>query len=117
MAGNLGGARPGAGRPKGAIARRNEEAIKKAEAEGIMPRDLLLKDMRYYDTTAESEIARLQLLPQTAENIELLKIAISYKKLARDCAEAVAPYCHSKLSSVDQTVTMNTHEDALAELE
>jgi hypothetical protein len=116
MAGK-GGYMPGGGRPKGALGKKNQEMIEKAAAEGIMPKDLLLNDMRYYHKTAEFEISRLRTLPQTAENVELLKLALSYKVIARECAEKVAPYYHPKLSSVDAKVTVNNQETALAELE
>jgi len=70
----LGGARPGAGRKKGGHNRLTEDAVKKAQAGGIMPLDYLLNIMR--DKTADDD-----------------------KRI--DAAKAAAPYCHAKLQPID----------------
>jgi hypothetical protein len=71
-----GGARPGAGRPKGAISKITEEAIAQAEAGGEMPLAFLLRIMR--DDGAD-EAKRI------------------------DCAKAAAPFLHPKLNAIDLT--------------
>lgn len=68
-----GGARPGAGRKKGGHNKVTEEAIKKAEAGGIMPLDFMLQIMRNED----EEITR-----------------------RLDAAKAAAQYVHPKLTAV-----------------
>ena len=64
-----GGARPGAGRKKGAINRTTEEALERARETGELPLDYLLRVMR--DVGAD-EAKRI------------------------DCAKAAAPYLHAK---------------------
>ena len=74
MANEHGGARAGAGRPKGGANRVSKEAVDQARASGKMPLDYLLEIMR--DTTADD-----------ARRI--------------DCAKAAAPYLHAKLASIE----------------
>lgn len=75
-----GGKRRGAGRPEGAASKSNEEARLRAAASGETPLDYMLRVMR--DATQEHP--------------------------RRDSmAVAAAPYCHSKLSSVDASVKAN----------
>jgi hypothetical protein len=82
-----GGARPGAGRPKGARDKLEREAAEAAALEGVMPRDFLLAIMR--DET-ESRAVRMQ------------------------AAKDVAPYFHAKLASVEHSGSISDgHEDAL----
>lgn len=69
----IGSPRPNAGRPKGARAKKTEEAVAAAEAGGITPLEYLLTIMR--DKYAETG-ARI------------------------DCAKAAAPYVHARLSTV-----------------
>lgn len=84
-----GGARPGAGRPKGVANKLTKEAIEKARSEGIMPLDYMLAVLR--DPNAEEG--------------------------RRDgMAQAAAPYLHPKLASVEQTIIDKTAEERLARL-
>jgi hypothetical protein len=76
MAGNQGGARPGAGRKKGSVSRIDEEARRKAAEGGIMPLDYLLGILR--DETLLMD-------------------------LRMDAAKAAAPYVHAKLSAIEST--------------
>jgi hypothetical protein len=69
-----GGARQGAGRPGGAVAKKTREIANRALAEGITPLDYLLSVMR---DEALDRAARV------------------------DAAKAAAPYVHAKLASVD----------------
>ena len=68
-----GGARPGAGRPKGGRNKRTAEMIAKAEAGGLMPLDYMLGVMR---DEANAPAARL------------------------DAAKSAAPYIYPKLAQV-----------------
>lgn len=71
-----GGARPGAGRPKGAISRAAKDAIKRAKASGELPHEFLLRVSRgeKIDGKVSSIQARI------------------------DAAKAAAPYFAAKLS-------------------
>ena len=69
-----GGARKGAGRPKGAATKRTREIADQAATEGLTPLEYLLSVMRN-DSAAEA--ARL------------------------DAAKAAAPYVHPRLSTVE----------------
>lgn len=86
----VGGAMPGAGRPKGVPNKRTLEFQKKVEDSGLTPVEFLLQIMRDED--------------------EELPVRMS-------AAEKVAPYVHAKLSSVTMTANIRTHEDMLDELE
>ena len=52
-----GGARPGAGRPKGATGKKTKEIISAIEAAGIMPRDVMLHVMREHFNKGEYDAA------------------------------------------------------------
>ena len=69
-----GGARPGAGKPKGTTNAALKEAREKAAAGGLMPLDYLLEVMR------------------NAEHDEAKRM---------EAAKAAAPYLHARLSNVD----------------
>lgn len=69
-----GGSRSGAGRPKGAVSKFNDEARAKAAEEGTTPLAYLLGIMR--DETKSEEV-RI------------------------DVAKAAAPYLHARLSSIE----------------
>ncbi|MCA8908514.1 MAG: hypothetical protein KDA64_11610 [Rhodospirillaceae bacterium] len=92
MANGHGGARPGAGRPKGSVNRLVSEAVEQAKAGGRMPLEHLLGVMR---DPAKDTATRLE------------------------AAKAAAPYCHPRLAQVEaRNVNVNlTHEEALALLE
>jgi hypothetical protein len=117
MAGQNGGARPGAGRKKGQLSSKNQEAIERAKASGIMPMDVLLNDMRYFHKLAEEVLAKFDGHATAEENMELFKQAAALKSIARDCASAVSPYIHPKLSSTEAKVEVQNREALLDELE
>jgi hypothetical protein len=87
-----GGARQGAGRPKGAINRMTQEAREKAVEGGITPLDYMLSLLRD---------------EQKPEDIRF------------EAAKAAAPYLHARLASTELSgsLDLNNHEDALDELE
>ena len=70
-----GGAREGAGRPRGRRGKRTQQSVAKADALGATPLDVLLESMH----AARAEGARAE---------------------AVDCAKAAAPYVHPKLASL-----------------
>ena len=72
-----GGARPGAGRPRGRRSGKTSERLAAIEAAGITPLDYLLTTMRN-------------------EELE--------KAVRLDAAKAAAPYVHPKLANIDTTV-------------
>lgn len=84
-----GGARPGAGRKKGAPNIRTKATQAAAEQTGITPLEYMLQVMR---------------APET-EPRERLNAAI-----------AAAPYVHAKLSSVEMNAKVTTHEAVIDEL-
>lgn len=113
-----GGKQKGAGRPQGAITKKNQEIQLRAIEQGITPMEVLLEDMRYFHN-----LANIQLTPimykefDSEENIELLKRVMGLKSIARECAESVAAFIHPKLASIDAKVSLTNQETALAELE
>ncbi len=88
-----GGARPGAGRKKGArnrITEMRQEMITRAAHRGESPLECLLRIMR----TTEDQAVML------------------------DCAKAAAPYVHPRLASIEANVNATVHhEDAIAQID
>lgn len=84
-----GGSRPGSGRPRGAATQKTREIADKASTDGLTPLEYMLQVLR--DDNAD-EARRL------------------------DAAKSAAPYMHPRLSTVDTTVTIAQHEDALKDL-
>jgi hypothetical protein len=117
--GTRGGKQPGAGRPKGSMARRNQETIEKAKASGLMPLDIMLNDMRYFYNESEIWLNMVKgASPEAREDLNKeFKQAMEYRGIARECAQMAAPYLHPKLSSVDANVNVTNVEAELAELE
>jgi len=95
---NRGGRRPGAGRKRGVPNKRTASDIAKAEATGIMPKDVLLTEMRHH--YAEFERIRDEGEPDDPEQREEWhRRAAEALALARAPAIAAAPYFHAKLQS------------------
>lgn len=84
-----GGARPGAGRKKGAPNKKTAELQKAIAESGITPLEYMLNIMR--DPLADVDV-RL------------------------DAAKSAAPYVHAKLSSVEMNASVTTHEVLLDDL-
>ena len=80
-----GGARPGAGRPKGRRSDKTAERLAAIEAAGITPLDYLLRLMR--DGTVEPAV-RL------------------------DAAKSAAPYVHPKLNAIEHTGSLDVRDVA-----
>lgn len=122
MANGQGGARKNAGRPKGAIAQKNQEVIERAKEGGLMPLDVLLNDMRFFYSQGEQILTAWRNAPPLSSETESIakeeiKSALEHKKIARDCAAMAAPYLHPKLMSTDANVRVTNVEAELAELE
>jgi hypothetical protein len=77
-----GGARQGAGKPKGATAKRTQEAVEKALLVGITPLEVMLMAMK--DSLDKGEL-----------------------KDASNFAKDAAPYCHAKLASTEVRATVD----------
>lgn len=116
MAG-LGGARPGAGRPKGSKVTRTQELTTKALAGGVTPMEVLLGDMRLFHGLGEEQLNKARDLEKGKEQAKAFRAAAALKETARQCARDAAPYVHPKLSSVQADVTLHGQETALTELE
>ena len=86
-----GGARPGAGRPKGSRNKRTREQEKAVEETGQTPLEFLTSVYRDEQKPIDERM---------------------------EAAKAAAPYVHPKLSSVEMSGHLGfSHEDALDELE
>lgn len=86
-----GGARKGAGRPKGSANRLSAEAREAALVSGVSPLDYMLSRLR--DETLDHDIRM-------------------------DAAKAAAPYIHAKLAAVEHSGgVMFSHEEMLDELD
>lgn len=84
-----GGARVGAGRPKGSVNKKTAEVQKAVVESGITPLEYMLSIMR--DPEAEG-----------------------HQRL--DAAKSAAPYVHAKLTSIEMNATVTNHEAGLDEL-
>lgn len=84
----IGGARPGAGRPRGSVSRRSVEVVAEALASGMTPVEFMLAIMR--DESAEP-------------------------KRREWAAEKVAPYLHPRPTPIDATISMDLPDTSTAE--
>lgn len=87
--GTRGGVRPGSGRKKGSPNKKTAELQKVVAESGITPLEYMLQVMRAPETEPKDRLA---------------------------AAVAAAPYVHPKLSSVEMTANVTTHEVGLSEL-
>lgn len=84
-----GGYRPGAGRKKGAPNIRTQATQAAVEGSGITPLEYMLQVMRDPSTEPKDKL---------------------------NAAVAAAPYVHAKLSSVEMTANVTTHEAVIDDL-
>lgn len=113
-----GGARKGAGRPKGALTVRTRKIADEAAQRGMMPLEVMLDNMRFHYTEATEFMQRLIDRASEAGPIEPkeLKGLLSYlegvRSKAQDCARDAAPYLHPRLANVqvqaEVTATIQT---------
>lgn len=107
MAGNNGGARPGAGRPKGSKSKLSLKAREEAAAAGLLPHEWLLKVARgepiihrHYEYVDGPKKKR----GQEPEKILVEEETYASLELRVDAAKAAAPYYAPRLST--QTLTV-----------
>lgn len=111
-----GGKREGAGRKKGALTVRTQDAAARALADGSTPLDVMLANMRHFQQVAldaEATIDGLtaeEISGQAASPEEQFKLllakakqAAGLRQMAHECARDAAPYIHPKLSAVAHT--------------
>jgi hypothetical protein len=111
-----GGKREGAGRKKGALTVRTQDAAARALAEGSTPLDVMLANMRHFQQVAldaeatiegltAEEISGQAATPQDQFKLLLAKAkqAAGLRQMAHECARDAAPYIHPKLSAVAHT--------------
>lgn len=102
--GQNGGARPGAGRPKGSAKplAKTQELVRLYREDGKeLPVDVLLKDMRFYYDLSQEKLPQLfadELTPK--EKARIFRAIDSLKTKAHACAIAAAPYIHPKLAAM-----------------
>lgn len=91
----VGGARPGAGRPKGVPNRATRAVMEAVMASGETPLEFMIKIMRGEACPADAS-------PQEKA---------AYASLRFEAAKASAPYIHSRLSSVEMAATVAKDKD------
>lgn len=111
-----GGAREGAGRPKGALVKRSQKLAEQAIADGNTPLDIMLANMRHFQLVAVSAEAVIEQLSheQSIESGEKpedqfkkllaeVKKAAGFREMAQECARDAAPYIHPRLQAVQHS--------------
>jgi hypothetical protein len=95
-----GGARKGAGRKVGSATKKTREIAERAMQDGITPLEFMLQIMR----------------TEPSDAIEDRRILQSIIEMRFEAAKAAAPYMHPRLSSVEMTAEVTTHEASLDDL-
>jgi hypothetical protein len=108
-----GGKRNGAGRRKGERNKRTERAIAKAEAEGILPLDVMLDNMRWAYGQARAldqaieELIKVENEPgpfKEADRLaDLTHKAMAARSNSQEWATDAAEFVHPKLRSVENS--------------
>lgn len=111
-----GGKRDGAGRKKGSLTLRTQETAARALAEGKSPLDIMLDNMRHFQTVAmDAEIVLESLSAEEIANLgpshedqfkallAKVKQAAGLRQMAHECARDAAPYIHPKLSAISHS--------------
>lgn len=106
--GGRGGARPGAGRKKGAATTRTREIADRAVSDGsLTPLEVMLENMRFAHQEAGGILARILLTVddpgQIPEKFDELKTLLQYRGMAQEAAKDAAPYIHPRLAAVEHT--------------
>lgn len=96
MAGKIGGAREGAGRPKGSTSKLSQAITAEVLARGITPIEVMLETMRRLWAAATSTDPE-HIAAITAAGRSQHTLAIE----ACEIASKAAQYCHPKLNSVE----------------
>lgn len=119
---SAGGKRIGAGRPKGALARRTREVAEQAAKDGKLPLEVMLANMRHFQKLAESaelaigefsaeKIAEMKPEDQFKYLLAEVKKAAALRELAQNCARDAAGFMHPKLTSIESNVTVHDKRD------
>ncbi|MBR1155641.1 hypothetical protein [Bradyrhizobium sp. JYMT SZCCT0428] len=121
--GTFGGYQPNAGRKKGGINARTaalRNIADEALAAGITPLEVMLQNMRFYHSEAETILA--ELLKRLAEGeakpeqlISAMKELGSFKEKAQRCAVDAAPFLHPHLSAVSVNANIKVDRNLLIE--
>lgn len=85
-----GGARKGAGRPKGSPSKATIARQERIASTGVVPLDVIIEDMRFHYSAYQEALAR-------SEN----HVAAQELALARNAAKDAAPYVHPKLAAIE----------------
>lgn len=126
-----GGSREGAGRKQGSLTKRTREVAERALADGKVPLEVMLDNMRHFQQVALDAEATIEGL--TAEEttgtemtpdeqfkhlLAQVKKAAGFRIMAHECARDAAGYMHARLSAVQHSGHVTTsHEAALDELD
>ncbi|MBR1238473.1 hypothetical protein [Bradyrhizobium sp. AUGA SZCCT0182] len=121
--GTFGGYQPNAGRKKGGINARTaalRNIADEALAAGITPLEVMLQNMRFYHSEAETILA--ELLKGLAEHnktpeqlISAMKELGAFKEKAQRCAVDAAPFLHPHLSAVSVNAKIKVDRSLLIE--
>lgn len=103
MSNNMGGRRPGAGRPKGSMSRIAEEAREKALATGLLPHEILL-------SIARGEVQEELTVDPSTGAVTGRAYSVPDLECRRDSAKAAAPYYAPKISTVEVIQGVNDSE-------
>lgn len=111
-----GGKRDGAGRKKGALTVRTAKVAERATAEGTTPLEVMLDNMRHFQTVALSaehvienltaEKAQVEGLNPEEQFKKLLaevKKAAGFRQMAHECARDAAPFIHARRATIAHT--------------
>ena len=92
--GKVGGARPGAGRPRGSANAKTREIADKAAEQGTTPLEVMLQTMQAF-----LDVAKEQATSPDPDKQEVLKLMVAASNVAKDAA----PYIHPRLQAIEHT--------------
>lgn len=114
----MGGARPGTAPPFGVMRRRTQEVAAKCVAEGKVPLEVMLENMRFAHDAASDLLQRIERHLAGEGGEELIDLKAEFKALMelRDksqvYARQAAPYIHPRLNSIEITGGLGIAIDA-----
>lgn len=116
---SVGGRRPGAGRPKGAIQRISNRAREEARATGLLPHEWLLKVVRGEPIEQKRWEVKYDKEGNVISKELVTDIVYPDLHMRQDSAKAAAPFYAPKLAAqtVDMTATMGVHKLSDEELD
>lgn len=103
-----GGARPGAGRPKGSANKKTQELVAKALEEGVLPIDVMLGNMRWAWENSSNLLAGLSKAVTEKDKdgvaiFDMYREMLKMKQMAEECAKDAAPFVHNRLAAVEHS--------------